>query len=225
VGPPHPRLGAPIARQPEPTLYIAILAAAPALRSGLRALLGSAPHIGVVAEAAALQTLIEEATERIDVLLIAADELPEPELSQALAEAELPPAILLLSEQQDAARRLPALPARAWGWLPPDCSEDELAAAITALAAGLIASTPALLPAALAAAPSADEPLAEELTEREQDVLQLLAEGLANKQIALQLGISEHTVKFHSSAIYAKLGVTNRTEAVRRAARLGLLVL
>lgn len=225
MGPPHPRLGAPIARQPEPSLYIAILAAAPALRSGLRAFLSSAAHIGIAAEAATLQTILDEATERIDVLLIAADELPEPELSQALAEAELPPAVLLLSEQAEAARRLPTLPARAWGWLPPDCSEDELAAAINALAAGLITTTSALLPAALAPARSADEVLAEDLTERELDVLQLLAEGLANKQIALQLGISEHTVKFHSSAIYAKLGVTNRTEAVRRAARLGLLVL
>ncbi|UYN90635.1 MAG: response regulator transcription factor [Anaerolineales bacterium] len=159
------------------------------------------------------------------MLLIAADELPEPELSQALAQAELPPAVLLFSEQQDAARGLAALPARSWGWLPPDCSEDELAAAISALAAGLITTTPALLPAALAPVPNPDEVLAEELTERELDVLQLLAEGLANKQIALQLGISEHTVKFHSSVIYAKLGVTNRTEAVRRAARLGLLVL
>lgn len=222
---PHARLGAPIARQPEPSLYIAILAAAPALRSGLGALLRSAPYIGIAAEAAALQTILDEATERIDVLLIAADALPEPELSQALEEAELPPAVLLLSEQVEAARGLPALPARAWGWLPPDCSEDELAAAITALGAGLIASPPALLPAALAPGRNPDEALAEELTERELDVLQLLAEGLANKQIALQLGISEHTVKFHSSAIYAKLGVTNRTEAVRRAARLGLLVL
>ncbi|MBX3047409.1 MAG: response regulator transcription factor [Anaerolineales bacterium] len=225
MGPPYARLGAPIARQSEPTLYIAILAAAPALRSGLRALLGGQAHIGIAAEAASLPSILDEATESIDVLLIAADELPEPELSQALADAEFPPAVLLLSEQPEAARGLPRLAARAWGWLPPDCSEDELAAAINALAAGLITTTPALLPAALAPAPNPDEAPAEDLTERELDVLQLLAEGLANKQIALQLGISEHTVKFHSSAIYAKLGVTNRTEAVRRAARLGLLVL
>jgi DNA-binding NarL/FixJ family response regulator len=70
-----------------------------------------------------------------------------------------------------------------------------------------------------------DEEEAEELTEREGEVLQLLAQGLANKQIALSLEISEHTVKFHVSSIYAKLGVTNRTEAVRRGARLGLIVL
>jgi DNA-binding NarL/FixJ family response regulator len=67
--------------------------------------------------------------------------------------------------------------------------------------------------------------LIEELTARESEVLQLLAQGLANKQIALALGISEHTVKFHISSIYAKLGVTNRTEAVTQGARLGLIVL
>jgi two-component system, NarL family, nitrate/nitrite response regulator NarL len=56
-------------------------------------------------------------------------------------------------------------------------------------------------------------------------VLQLLAEGLANKAIALQLDISEHTVKFHINAILAKLGVQSRTQAVVRATRLGLIIL
>jgi len=63
------------------------------------------------------------------------------------------------------------------------------------------------------------------LTPRETEVLQLLAQGLANKQIALALGISEHTIKFHVSSIYAKLGVGNRTEAVRVGARQGLILL
>jgi DNA-binding CsgD family transcriptional regulator len=70
-----------------------------------------------------------------------------------------------------------------------------------------------------------DEQLIEPLTEREAEVLQLLAQGLANKQIAITLGISEHTVKFHVSGIYAKLGATNRTEAVRLGVRQGLIVL
>jgi DNA-binding NarL/FixJ family response regulator len=56
-------------------------------------------------------------------------------------------------------------------------------------------------------------------------VLQLLAHGLANKQIALALNISEHTVKFHVSSIYNKLGATNRTEAVRAGVQRGLVVL
>ena len=70
-----------------------------------------------------------------------------------------------------------------------------------------------------------EEQLVEPLTEREAEVLQLLAQGLTNKQIAFTLSISEHTVKFHVSGIYAKLGATNRTEAVRLGVRQGLIIL
>jgi DNA-binding NarL/FixJ family response regulator len=69
------------------------------------------------------------------------------------------------------------------------------------------------------------EPLIEPLTDREIEVLQLLAQGLANKQIAAELGISEHTVKFHVSGIYTRLGAASRTEAVRLGVRQGLIVL
>ena len=65
----------------------------------------------------------------------------------------------------------------------------------------------------------------EPLTPREQQVLELLAEGLPNKAIAARLGISDQTVKFHVASIAAKLGATNRTEAVRLALRRGLLTL
>jgi DNA-binding NarL/FixJ family response regulator len=65
----------------------------------------------------------------------------------------------------------------------------------------------------------------EPLTPRETDVLQMLAEGLPNKSIAYNLGISEHTVKFHISSIFSKMGVSSRTEAVTSAARLGLILL
>ena len=66
-----------------------------------------------------------------------------------------------------------------------------------------------------------DEPL----TAREVEVLELLAEGLPNKAIAARLGISDQTVKFHASSISGKLGARNRTDAVRRAARRGLITL
>lgn len=158
---------------------------------------------------------------------MASDDLPSKELRRVLAEAEPPPALLLLSEDTTAARALAGLQLRAWGLLPPEASEEELIAAVRALHEGLMIASPALMQPLLGAASYTQETdeLVEELTTRELDVLQYLAQGFPNKQIALQLNISEHTVKFHSSAIYAKLGVTNRTEAVRRGARLGLITL
>jgi DNA-binding NarL/FixJ family response regulator len=65
----------------------------------------------------------------------------------------------------------------------------------------------------------------EPLTTRELDVLSALADGLSNKAIAARLGISDETVKFHLSAIFGKLGASNRTDAVRQALRKGLVVL
>ena len=64
-----------------------------------------------------------------------------------------------------------------------------------------------------------------DLTDRELQVLDLLADGYANKQISVELGISEHTVKFHVSSIYTKLNVSNRAEAVRLGIQRGLIVI
>jgi DNA-binding NarL/FixJ family response regulator len=70
-----------------------------------------------------------------------------------------------------------------------------------------------------------DDVVLDPLTAREVQVLELLAEGLANKAIAERLAISDQTVKFHVASIYGKLGAVNRTDAVRRAARRGLITL
>ena len=70
-----------------------------------------------------------------------------------------------------------------------------------------------------------DRPAPEHLTAREEEVLELIAEGLSNKAIATRLGISDQTVKFHASSIQGKLGAANRTDAVRRAVRRGLVTL
>ena len=103
--------------------------------------------------------------------------------------------------------------------LPVNASEDELGAAVRALGEGLWVGAPALLRNLLrrpsVVEVSDTEPLTDPLTGREIEVLQMMASGLANKQIAISLGISEHTVKFHLSSLYAKFGVTSRTEAVR----------
>jgi two-component system nitrate/nitrite response regulator NarL len=111
------------------------------------------------------------------------------------------------------------------GMLPRQVEGDRLRAALVAAAHGVIVLDESLIDQLLPAAPSSDLPPGQELTPRELEVLQLLAEGLANKAIALQLGISEHTVKFHVNAILAKLGAQSRTQAVVRATRLGLIIL
>ena len=70
-----------------------------------------------------------------------------------------------------------------------------------------------------------DDPSVESLTPREIEVLELVAEGLSNKAVAARLGISDQTVKFHLTSITGKLGAMNRTDAVRRAVRRGLITL
>jgi DNA-binding NarL/FixJ family response regulator len=103
-----------------------------------------------------------------------------------------------------------------------DAAPAQIAAATVAVAQGLVAYAPELLPQVARAAPVAGS---EVLTPRETEVLALLAEGLSNKQIAVRLDLSEHTAKFHVTAIISKLGAQSRTDAVVRGARLGLLML
>jgi DNA-binding NarL/FixJ family response regulator len=90
-------------------------------------------------------------------------------------------------------------------------------------ARGILGEADAFLLAA--AAPVDTDPLVENLTSRESEVLRLLADGLPNKAIASNLEISDETVKFHLAAIFGKLGASNRTDAVRRALRRGLVPL
>ena len=100
----------------------------------------------------------------------------------------------------------------------------QLAAAVRAVQRGLAVLNPAFLPG-LAAPARGDALLVEPLTEREMDVLRRMAEGMPNKLIARELGISEHTVKYHVNAILGKLGAQSRTDAVVRATRAGLILL
>jgi DNA-binding NarL/FixJ family response regulator len=210
-------------------IRVAIVSQATALRLGLRSLLEAGEGIQVVAEAADLAELDAHPHET-DVLVLAAPRLPGDlrDLPLAQESPEASPALLLLSETGRLPPSLPGL-AGAWGVLPLDSDAEELQAAVAALHAGLIVMAPPLAEPALQRTLGLQaeemEALAELLTERELEVLQWLAQGLANKQIAVSLGISEHTVKFHVSAIYSKLGATNRTEAVRLGVQQGLVVL
>lgn len=112
--------------------------------------------------------------------------------------------------------------------LPRNASPAEIFAAVEAAAAGLTVlgddELNLLLPAA-SEREGAPEQTLEALTAREIEVLVLMAQGLANKNIADRLAISEHTVKFHVSSILSKLGASSRTEAVTRGLKDGLLVI
>ena len=96
----------------------------------------------------------------------------------------------------------------------------QIVAAIKSVALGLSVLDPVLVPAIA----ENDAPL-EDLTDRESEVLRLLAEGLGNRDIAVKLSISEHTIKFHIHSILGKLGAASRTEAVTRGLRSGLIEL
>jgi DNA-binding NarL/FixJ family response regulator len=129
------------------------------------------------------------------------------------------PVVALAAEEREAAE---ALRAGARGALFRGAAPDAVAAALLAAARGLTVLDGDL--AGEFVRPPAAAPR-EPLTPREREVLALLAEGLANKVIAARLGISEHTAKFHVNAIFGKLGVESRAEAIVQAARMGLVVL
>ena len=184
----------------------------PALRAGLRALLSSDKTIRIINDSLDEDDLRSEA----DVIITSASS----RLSASIeADSASSAATLLLSDDQLNVREMRRL-FKVWGVLPNDVSAEELTAAVHALSQGLVVGTSTLL------FESESEPLSHgPLSDRESEVLGLLAKGLANKQIALALGISEHTVKFHVSSIYTKLNVTNRTEALRAGLRGGLIAL
>jgi DNA-binding NarL/FixJ family response regulator len=219
-------------------IRVAVAASVPSVRAGLRALLSAGEAITIVDEAATLSGLLPLPPETDVVVAVNPAEAPQVVL-QTLGGLGTAALLLLASDQASAADYLAASLAaarresRAWGVLPQDASAEELQSAVRALYEGLLVGTPALLGPLLRRRKAAEdpqaqvdeEPLAEPLTEREAEVLQLVAQGLANKQIAAALTISEHTVKFHVSAIYTKLGAASRTEAVRLGVRKGLIVL
>jgi DNA-binding NarL/FixJ family response regulator len=140
-----------------------------------------------------------------------------------------PAALVILNEASGDAETASLLRAGVRAVLPRSATAEEIVAAIETAALGLVVlhedALGALLPSRPVAARAASTRPAQALTPRETEVLNMLAEGLGNKQTAARLGISEHTVKAHVAAIFGKLGVSSRTEAVTLGARLGLIML
>ena len=195
------------------------------VRAGLRAML-SAGEVAVVGEAASLDGL-DLAASRPDVLVVEESVLIDDMARTALVSYDNSPALVVLSDDPGTAAGLRDMPVRGWGIVSPDAPASELQAAVVASAQGLVVLPLAIAGQTLTGRSAVQalvgESLPEPLTARERDVLSLISQGLPNKLIARQLSISEHTVKFHISSIYTKLGASSRTDAVSKGARLGLI--
>lgn len=141
-------------------------------------------------------------------------------------EAVAPPVLWLVSRSEFAAALQAVRESAVQGVLPAWASAREIAAAIEAVARGLVVLHPEL-----AAQVSSREALPQDagpgpqLSPRESEILNLLASGLANKEIAWRLKISEHTVKFHITSVFNKLSVSSRAEAVAMGVRRGIISL
>ena len=213
-----------------------VVAGSPVVRAGLEALLTRSASVAIVAVTNG-ETLTDDIeAHEPQVVLFAVDSRDDaaPTIASRIAlspdAVSRTPAFVLLTEAPTAQWAAAALRAGVRGVLPRDATPDEIVAAVEAAAVGLV-TLPAELAANVAAAarpastarPTA--PTSQPLTRREIEVLGMLAEGLANKNIAARLGISEHTVKTHVASILMKLDAFSRAEAVAIGARQGLILL
>lgn len=185
-----------------------IRAATPQARANYRSLL-SGPNVAVVTDGEAADVVLVEVT--------AQRGRPQPPHDEAT------PVLLLISDGASAAASA-EIAASNRSHVTEGISKEQLLAALQAAAAGLLVREPASRPVTVALGTEASGTELS-LTDRERHVLRLLGEGLGNREIAVVLGLSDHTVKFHLHSVFAKLGAQNRTEAVSIAVRRGLLLL
>ncbi len=194
------------------------------VRQGLRMFLGLDAELQVVGEAANGEEAVNLTRElQPDVVLM---DLVMPRLDGIAATAairrEMPDTeVVALTSVLEDASVVGAVRAGAIGYLLKDTQADELCGAIKAAAAGQVQLSPQAAARLLREVRAPESP--EALTERETEVLRLLALGKANKQIARALEIGEQTVKTHVGNILAKLGVHSRTQAALHAVRIGLV--
>jgi DNA-binding NarL/FixJ family response regulator len=194
------------------------------VRQGLRMFLGLDPDFEIVGEAASGQEAIIQVEKQqpdvvlMDLLMPGMDGI---EATKIIRSDHPDTEVIALTSVLEDASVVNAVRAGAIGYLLKDTEADELIKAIKSAAAGQVQLSPKAAERLMREIRAPDNP--EKLTSRETEVLQLLAEGKANKEIATELHISETTVKTHVSNILMKLGVNSRTQAAIYAARIGLV--
>jgi DNA-binding NarL/FixJ family response regulator len=198
-------------------LRVLVVAAYPALRAGLVSLLASDRQ---------LEPITTEGAELGDAgsapaAIVVDYSAGEPEEILSIAEAFPQSALVMIGA--DPASDGPGLSGPPVAYLPSEVDAAALTAAVRAAASGLIVLDPTVAGATGVHTHARTSEGAETLTAREREVLLLVAEGLPNKAIARELGISEHTAKFHVGSLLGKLGAASRTEAVTLATRRGIL--
>jgi DNA-binding NarL/FixJ family response regulator len=193
------------------------------VRAGLAQLLASADDIDVVGEASDGDEAVQVVVDRgADVVLmdLSMPNVDGNEATRRLQAAAPGTHVVVLTSFSDRGRILDALDAGAVGYLLKDAEPDELVRGIRAAARG---ESPLAPKAAHAVLTARSEPApAQQLTDREREVLGLLSDGLPNKLIARRLGISEKTVKAHLTRVFQSIGVTDRTAAALWAQRQGI---
>ena len=207
-----------------PDTRVMVVAGDALTRAGLAALLADQPGYLVAGQAAVDSQLVPLVDVlQPDILLwdLGWESSASLEAMSQLTEEGHP--VLALLPDESLATEVWSAGAR--GVLLRDSPVAAVLAALAATSQGMVVLDPSLAPSVRLPATGSSAHPAGELTPREHEVLQLLAEGLPNKAIAGRLVISEHTVKFHVNSILGKLDAQSRTEAVTRATRLGLLIL
>jgi DNA-binding NarL/FixJ family response regulator len=190
----------------------------PLVRSGLASLLAGQPGILVDGQIGPDELPAEAGEPEVAVWDAGSGSSGLERLDETAARS-----LRVLAVLADEGQAAEALGAGARGVILRDAGAARLAAAVRAVAEGLMVLDAVAAESVLRPRPATPATV-EHLTPREQEVLQLLAQGLSNKLIATRLEISDHTVKFHVNAILGKLGAQSRTEAVAQAARLGLVL-
>jgi two-component system, NarL family, response regulator LiaR len=194
------------------------------VRQGLRLFLSLEPDIEIIGEAADGKQALAMAHQLHPDIVLMDLLMPEMDGLQATAAVrrELPDTeVIALTSVLEDSSVVQAVRAGAIGYLLKDTEADELVRAIKAAAEGQVQLSPKAAARLLREVRAPESP--ETLTERETDVLRLLALGKANKEIAYELHIGEKTVKTHVSNILSKLGVASRTQAALHAVRIGLV--